>query len=115
MPPLTPPLSLNPLVAAPADYIDQFLRNLCERDDDTPEIREELHDQLEALVPALVELRDGGHLGLNMGVVTSMATLPGFVQLAVDDRLSPLSRARCEAIRNRMIARSIRAFFCDRL
>ncbi|HIH2751439.1 TPA: hypothetical protein ACYLN4_007277 [Burkholderia lata] len=113
--PHTPALSLNPVAAASADFIDQFLRNLCERGDDTPEIREELHDQLEALVPALVELRDGGHLSLNMGIVTSMATLPGFMQLAADERLSPLSRARCEAIRNRMVARSIRALFGDRL
>jgi hypothetical protein len=104
-------LTLNPLADAPEDMITALLRQLCTLEDDSAEPRAKIEDQLEALVPALVELRDAGHLGLNMAVAVSYGTLRGFMQLAGDARLSPLSRARCEAIRNRLIVRSLNALF----
>jgi hypothetical protein len=104
-------LTLNPLAEAPADMITSLLRQLCAIADTGDQQQSEIDDQLEALVPALVELRDAGHLRLNMAAAVSYASLEGFMQLADDARLSPLSRARCEAIRNRFLANSIRALF----
>ncbi|MBC9969110.1 hypothetical protein [Ralstonia insidiosa] len=101
----------NPLDQASAEEIDGFLRQVCATQGETREEQTEIADQLEALVPALVELRDAGHIPLNMAVVASYGTLDGFMRLAGDERLTPLSRARCAAIRNRLLAQSLKALF----
>lgn len=101
--------SFNPLEAIDADSMGALLLQLCEIGTNSEEGRAELVDQIEAIVPALIELRDSGHISLNLGVVRSYATLDGFTRLAADDRLSPISRMQCRAIRNRMIARGVQA------
>lgn len=101
--------SFNPLEAIDVDSMGTLLLQLCEVGVRTEEDRAELVDQIEAIVPALIELRDGGHVCLNFGVVTSYATLDGFARLAADNRLTPLSRMQCRAIRNRMIACGVKA------
>lgn len=104
-------LSLNPLSGASEEAIEELLRQICSLQGDTLEERAEIDDQIEALVPALVELRDAGHVKLNMAVVATYATLDGFMRLAGDERLTPLSRARCSAIHTRLLARSLKALF----
>ncbi|PNE59715.1 hypothetical protein A8H39_00780 [Paraburkholderia fungorum] len=103
--------TMNPWANAPAAYLEPLLRRMCDLTNDDPESKAEIDDQIEALVPALVELRDGGYLQLHMAAAASYGTLDGFMRLAGDDRLTPLSRARCQAICNRMLARSLRALF----
>lgn len=100
--------SFNPLDGADADSMAALLLQLCATGL-TSEDRAELGDQIEAIVPALIELRDAGYVRLNLAQVVSHAKLDGFTRLAGDERISPLSRARCAAIRNRMIARGVKA------
>ena len=101
--------SFNPLDAIDADLMGALLLQLCEIGTTTDEDRAELVDQIEAIVPALIELREGGHLALNFGVVRSYATLDGFARLATDNRLTALSRMQCKAIRDRMSVRGVKA------
>lgn len=101
--------SFNPLEAIDADSMGTLLLQLCKVGISSEQDHAELVDQIEAIVPALIELRDGGHICLNFDVVTSYATLDGFTRLAADDRLTPLSRMQCRAIRSRMIARGVKA------
>ena len=101
--------SFNPLEAIDADSMGALLLQLCEIGLNAEEDRAELIDQIEAIVPALIELRDGGYISLNFGVVTTYATLDGFTRLAADDRLTSLTRMQCRAIRNRMIAGGVKA------
>lgn len=101
-------IALNPLSKATDSELESLLRSMCDQGL-SPTDAMELDDQIEALVPAVIELRDGGHLELNARVLTSFGTLAGFMSLSVDDRLSDLSRRRCSAIRDRMIANSLKA------
>lgn len=105
------PTSLNPLADAPCDFVEDFLRKICSLTEDDRPTQAEIEDQIEALAPALVELRDAGHVNLNMAVAMSYGTLDGFIRLAADERLSSLSRARCAAIRDRLIVFGIKARF----
>lgn len=100
--------AFNPLCIANPEAIASLLRQIC-AEGLSAEDQIELDDQIEAIVPALVELRDGGYLELNFAVVASHATLHGFTRLADDERLTSLSRARCVAIRNRMIVAGVEA------
>ncbi len=100
--------SFNPLEAADADAMAALLWQLCTAGLNA-EDRSEAGDQIEAIVPALIELRDGGHVRLNFALVVSYATLDGFTSLANDKRLTSLSRAQCAAIRNRMVVRGVKA------
>lgn len=100
--------SLNPFATAPAVWIEDFLRLTC-ADGLRPADRAELEDQIEALVPAVVELRNGGHIQLNAAALASFASSEGFWQLANDARLSDLARRRCEAIRVRMVVQGVKA------
>lgn len=100
--------TFNPFSTAPADWIEQFLLTTCADGLSTSD-RRELEDQIEALVPAVVELRDAGHVDLNARAIASFGTLDGFMRLAADTRLSELARARCEAIRTRLIVHGVRA------
>ena len=106
-----PSIAFNPLADASVETITELFRQMCAHDGDSLDHRAEIDDQLEALVPALVELREAGHVKLNMAVAASYGTLDGFMRLADDERLTPLSRARCAAIRNRLLAQSLKAFF----
>jgi hypothetical protein len=100
--------TFNPFAEAVTSDIELMLRAMCSPGL-SPSETEELEDQIEALVPAVVELRDQGHLALNARVLSDMARLEGFMSLAVDERLTNLSRCRCAAIRDRMIARGVQS------
>lgn len=100
--------SFNPFALASADEMEALLRGMCSQgpaDKDAVE----LDDQIEALVPAVVELRDGGHVELSVASLVSFATLDGFSRLANDARLSDLARQRCEAIRVRIVVQGVKA------
>lgn len=107
------PLTLNPFATAPADWLEGFLLRICAEGLSPSEVTE-LQDQLEALVPAALELRDGGHMQLNAAALISLGSLDGFTQLANDARLSDLSRQRCAAIRTRLVVRSVRSLLGNR-
>jgi len=100
--------SMNPFAAAPADEIEAILRAMCTHGV-APAEAADLDDQIEALAPAAVELRDLGHIELNAKTLIDLGTLKGFTSLAADDRLSRLSRQRCAAIRDRMLVHGVRA------
>lgn len=99
----------NPFASADATWIENFLGSAC-RGGLTPAEQSELDDQIEALVPALIELRDGGHINLSARSFVEYGSAAGFSQLAKDSRLSRLSQQRCEAIRVRMVVHGIRTF-----
>lgn len=102
------PISLNPFALASSDEMEALLRAMCSHGLSAKEAAE-MGDQIEALVPAVVELRDSGHIQLNARTLASFASLDGFSQLANDARLSTLTRRRCEAIRVRMIVHGVKA------
>ena len=101
-------LTYNPFAQASELEIESLLRSLC-ADGLSASDAAELDDQIEALVPAAVELRDGGHLELNARALSELGQLKGFMSLSEDKRLSDLTRLRCAAIRDRMIVRGIDA------
>ena len=99
--------SLNPIATASERDVSTLIRSLaCEGL--SQEELSELDDQLEATIPALIELRDAGHVTLNMRVVAESATLEGWMRLADDSRLSPLSRNRAAAIRDRYLSQGVK-------
>lgn len=99
--------AFNPLAGASCEEVESLLRQFVIHDVSNEEAAE-LEDQVEALAHAVVDLRDAGHLELNLGAVASLATMDGFGSLAADSRLSGLARARCAAIHNRMTASLVR-------
>lgn len=99
---------INPANVLQEDALGDLLRKICKEGLSAAE-QSEVEDQIEALVPALVELREAGHLKLNMAVIAQYGTLDGFIHLADDQRLSDLSRRRCKAIRDRMLAHGVKA------
>lgn len=101
--------AFNPFATATAAWIGEFLLATCSVGL-RPSDRRELEDQIEALVPAVVELRDAGHIELNAVALASFGTLQGFSRLAVDFRLSDLSRRRCEAVSMRLVAQRKKAW-----
>lgn len=103
-----PSVSFNPADGLTEDGLGELLRTMC-KDGLSSDEETELEDQIEALVPALVELRDAGHLRLNMAVIAKHGTLDGFMCLAEDPRLSDLSRRRCKAIRDRILVQGVKA------
>lgn len=100
--------AINPFYSANADDIELMLRSLCSEGMSPSEISE-LNDQIEALVCAAVDLRDKGFINLDALTLSKMAELDGFCSLANDERLSPINRARCSAIRDRMIAVGVKS------
>ncbi|TXG99946.1 MAG: hypothetical protein E6R08_00500 [Nevskiaceae bacterium] len=101
-------IAINPFAMASANEMEALLRAMCSQELPAKE-KAELDDQIEALVPAMVELRDAGHIQLSVSTLASFGTLDGFIQLAADARLSDMVRPRCEAIRVRMIVQGVRA------
>lgn len=101
-------IGINPFAAASADEMELLLRAMCSEGLLAREAAE-LDDQIEALAPAVVELRDAGPVQLSASALASFATLDGFSQLAADARLSDLARQRCEAIRVRMVVQGVKA------
>lgn len=99
---------LNPFAIASAEELELLLRAMCSQGL-TPKQAAELDDQIEALVPAVIELRDAGHVPLSASALRAFATLDGFSQLSADARLSALARRRCEAIRVRMVVQGVKA------
>lgn len=103
-------MSLNPFDEITENGLEALLRSMCSEGLSSAELAE-LEDQIEAVVPALIELRDGGHLKLNVREVAEAAKLEGMMQLADDERLSELSRNRCRALRDRYLAQGVKALF----
>lgn len=103
-----PSASFNPAEVLNDEALADLLRTMCKAGL-APAEQAEVEDQIEALVPALVELRDAGHLKLNMAVIAEHGKLDGFMRLADDQRLSDLSRRRCKAIRDRIVAQGVKA------
>ncbi len=100
--------TLNPFAVASSDELASILRAMCNQGLRANEAVE-LDDQIEALVPAVIELRDAGYVNLDARTIASFATPDGFSQLAADSRLSDLARRRCEAIRVRMVVQGVKA------
>src|SRR5450830_936815 len=100
-------VALNPAAEMSAPELETFLRTACSYGLSLPE-QVEIEDQIEALAPAIVELRDAGHIKLNMSVIASYGKLDGFIQLADDVRLTDLSRNRCRAIRDRLVVLGVK-------
>jgi len=98
----------NPFAMASEGDMELLLREMCSQALSAQQASE-LDDQIEALVPAVIELRDAGHVQLSASALATFSTLDGFSQLAADDRLSTLARQRCEAIRVRMVVQGVRA------
>lgn len=107
------PADLNPFSGASASWIENFLRETFS-EGLRPPARNEIEDQIVALVPAVIELRDAGHIQLNAVALASFTSLEGFSRLAKDPRLSEAVRSRCEAIRARMIARGAKSMLGHR-
>lgn len=105
--------TLNPFATAGADWLEEFLRSTC-AEGLTAHDRREVEDQIEALVPALVQLRDGGHIELNAMTVASYGTLDGFTRLASDQRLTNLARQNCKAICARLVVQGVKALLGHR-
>jgi hypothetical protein len=101
-------VTLNPFATATAEAAGSLLRAVC-ADGLPADQRAELEDQIEAVVPAVIELRDAGHLVLTVATLLDYGTLSGLARLAEDERLTELSRSRCAAIRNRLMALSVKA------
>lgn len=103
-------VTFNPFSEATASWIECYLRLTCAEVSTAIEQRE-LDDQIAALVPALVELRDGGHITLNAKILVDFASLKGFSYLASDERLTAQSRQRCETIcKNLIVQRVVEVF-----
>ena len=103
-----PSASFNPAESLNEEAFAELLRPMC-KSGLVPIEQAEVEDQIEALVPALVELRDAGHLKLNMAIIAEHGKLDGFMRLADDQRLSDLSRRRGQAISDRLIAQGVKA------
>lgn len=101
-------IALNPFAMASECEMEELLLAMCKEGLSTAD-QADMHDQIEALVPAVVELRDAGYLQPNARVVSDLGTLNGFMTLAADSRLSDLTRCRCAAIRDRMIVHGVKA------
>lgn len=102
-------VTFNPVADLRQDDLMALLRAVC-ADRTTQDEQTELDDQLEALVPAMIELRDKHGVNLNMRVLANMGTMEGFASLAHDARLSPLARQRCKAIHTRLTVQGVKAF-----
>lgn len=100
--------SFNPAEGMSEEELASFLRTISQDGLSTAD-QAEIEDQIEALAPALVELRDAGHIKLNMAVIVEHGKLEGFMALAEDDRLTDLSRRRCRAIRDRLVVQGVKA------
>lgn len=101
-------LRINPFAMASEGEMEELLRAMCQEGLSTAD-QADMHNQIEALVPAVIELRDAGYLQPNARVVSNLGTLNGFMTLAADSRLSDLTRRRCAAICDRMIVRGVKA------
>lgn len=98
--PNAPTATLNVLDGQPAATIDAWMRQALTENMNEEELAE-LEDTLEALIPALVELRDHHGCALNLRTVTEHACVAGFARLAMDERLSTLNRLNCQAMARR--------------
>lgn len=93
-------LALNPFATGGQAEIASLLLHIC-GEDRTENERSDLKDAIDALVPALIELRDGGHLDLNAAKIIEYGRLDGFEKLAGDGRVTASARAKCAAICDR--------------
>lgn len=101
-------MAFNPFSSATRDELSRLLHSMCAEGLDVATLAE-LEDQIEAVVPAVVELRDAGHLVLTARSIADASKLEGMMQLAEDPRLSDFSRNRCRALRDRYIAQGVKA------
>ena len=100
--------AFNPFSEGNVAELSALLRVMCV-DGLKPADAAELEDQIEAVVPAAIELRDKGYLVLNPKTFIDLAGLEGLMSLASDQRLSELSRLRCRAMRDRMIVLGVKS------
>jgi hypothetical protein len=101
-------VAFNPISSCSEVELSRFLFAMCVGNEiDNAGIR----DQIEALVPAVIELRDRFGLELNMLTLSNYGTVAGFGELARDVRLSDLTRARCKAIYARLLVQGIKLLF----
>lgn len=98
----------NPAESLSAAELTVLLRTICNRGLTVKQQRE-LGDQLDAIVPALIELRDAGHMELNMTTIVKNASREGFWNLACDSRLSPTVRQRCKAMHDKILMQDVQA------
>lgn len=101
-------MTLNPFAGATEEELSHLLRAMCSEGLDAADLAE-LEDQIGAVVPAVVELRDAGHLVLTARAIADAGKLEGIMELAEDTRLSDLSRNRCRALRDRYIVQGVKA------
>ncbi|MCC7684791.1 hypothetical protein [Janthinobacterium sp. FW305-128] len=101
-------IAFNPAAGLSEYELTELLRVLCTQSDSAID-REEIEDQIEAMVPAVIELRDRFGVELNMKVLGEFGTLAGFGQLADDVRLSSRARQRCKAIHTRLVVMGVKA------
>lgn len=98
----------NPAAACSERKLTDLLRAMCTPAEGAADSAE-IEDQIKALVPAVIELRDRYGVELNMKVISDFGTLAGFGQLADDARLSDLVRQRCKAIHTRLVVMGVKA------
>lgn len=98
--PRAAPLAINVLDGLDADTISALMRETVAEHLNAAE-QADIDDTLEAVVPALVELRDQHGQELTLYTVVNSATGPGFARLANDERLSRLNRLNCAAMARR--------------
>lgn len=95
-----PTPTFNVLDGQPAATIDAWMRQTLTEHMNEDELAE-LDDTLEALIPALVELRDQHGCPLDIKTVADHANMTGFARLAMDEQLSSLNRLNCQAMARR--------------
>lgn len=102
---------LNAVADCSEDELTALLRTMCFQGDANDA---EVEDQIEALVPAVIELRDRWGVDLNMKTLSEYGTVLGFGQLAEDLRLSELAGQRCKAIHTRLVVQGVKGLLGHR-
>lgn len=101
-------MTLNPFADATEEELSRLLHGMCSEGLNAADLAE-LDDQIEAVVPAVVELRDAGFLVITARAIADAGKLEGLMELAEDAKLSDLSRNRCRVLRDRYIAQGVKA------
>ncbi|MTJ93574.1 MAG: hypothetical protein F8N36_12020 [Desulfovibrio sp.] len=101
--------TFNPLDGLTADQVIALINQLIV--DQAPLSHEDLcerEDRLDAIIPALVELRDEHHQPLTFLTIAEAESLDWFFEAAEDDRLSPETRQNRIALRDRYVVQGVR-------
>lgn len=106
--PLVDSVTLNPVADATAEDLSTMMLELCRPGVSQDELCE-LQDKIDAVVPALVELRDAGHIELTLRTIVENATIAGLKALAENTRLSAVHRMHAKAMHDRLIVHGVKA------